>query len=214
MMTELLSMISEIGFGKWDESFGNTIDEVNESENRLNLTLPEPLKDYYITLGKHDEFMDADYHVYPLSDLIIKDDALVFCEENQGLAEWGIQLININLPNPQVSGRNAGRTRWVHQSLQTTSYLINLACWQAVMAQAEVAQCSLKKSELHIIENHFEYIGNIDVRSGDDGRSFVDKDNKILAVFRYLPELLYVGTSQEGALDALEERSGLVFDWL
>ncbi len=214
MITDLLSMISEIGFGKWDESFGNTIDEVNESETRLNLTLPEPLKDYYITLGKHDEFMDADYHVYPLSDLIIKDEALVFCEENQGLAEWGIQLININLPNPQVSGRNAGRTRWVHQSLQTTSYLINLACWQAVMTQAEVAQCSLKKSELHIIENHFDYIGDIDVRSGDDGRSFVDKDNKILAVFRYLPELLYVGTSQEGALEALEQRSGLVFDWL
>ena len=214
MIRDLLRMICEIGFGDWKPSCGYTDEDIKALEVKLGLTLPEPLKDFYITLGRRHEFMESDYHIYDIVDLVIKDDCLVFCEENQGLAEWGVKLCNIHLPNPQISGKDYNTPVWVNESLQASAYLINLACWQAIMSQDEVAQCSLKESDLHEIENHLEYIGDPDIRTGDDGRSFMDKTNRLLASYRYVPELLYVGTSQENAIECLEEESGLVFDWL
>jgi hypothetical protein len=59
--------------------------------------------------GKSREMMDADFRLLDPKHLRVKGQYLVFCEENQWPAQWGISLDNMaKFPNPRVDGRVEG----------------------------------------------------------------------------------------------------------
>jgi hypothetical protein len=65
----------------------------------------------------------------------------------------------------------------------------------------------------------FEPVGEPEVRSGGRIVGFVDRERSIVATYicdAHLndPEMFWVGSSVEGALETFEERSGFELDWL
>jgi hypothetical protein len=214
MITDLIQSIMEVGFGKWTDEGGCPIGELEATESRLGVALPEPLKDYYVIAGRHREMMDADFHITSPGLLSIEDGYLVFCLENQGTAEWGINLDNLSFPNPRVEGRAKNGKKWFSESSKSSAFLIGLGCWQAVVSQAEVARCELKEKELKKLEQFFEYVGERSLRLGGHRIGLIDRVNRILATYLYNSQMLYVGTSQRDALDILEKQVQLDLDWL
>ena len=214
MIKQLIQTIMETAFGDSDLQAGCTDEQLLDVESCLGFALPEPLRDFHAVAGRHQAMMDADYHVVPLDKLTVKDNCLIVCEENQWTAEWGIELKSLKYPNPQVVARPQGQEKWSTESMKTSAHLINLGSWQAIMSVEEVARIRIPEEELSSIEKHFEYIGDRTIRSGAQEVSFIDVSHRILACYQYMTELLYVGAPREGGLEALEERTGLEFDWL
>lgn len=59
-------------------------------EENLGQPLPAPLKSFYQAVGKLPQFMSA-YQLFALPEqLAIKNNLLVFLEENQGVCYWGV----------------------------------------------------------------------------------------------------------------------------
>lgn len=89
-----------------NENFGFTKTEITELENKLNIKLPEELKNYYLTLGKNEN-INFSYNrlLNPDKEIGFSDDRyLIFYEENQVVAYWGIQQGDLKLNNPPVWG--------------------------------------------------------------------------------------------------------------
>lgn len=214
MIVEPLELIMTVAFEGSKPALGFSDDEISAAEARLGVDLPEALRDYYSVAGKYYEMMDSDFDLLTLEELRIHSGYLVFCEENQGLAEWGIRLDELTSANPAVVGRATDDDQWFTESSKLSAFLINVGCWQAIMSLGEKARCELPEKELSGVEKLFEPIGDDHLRLGGNQASFVDRTNSILATYLYVPEMIYVGTPDEDAIEELETRSGLDFDWL
>lgn len=65
-------------------------DVLAEVEKKLGRNLPEALKNFYQAVGKLPQFMSA-YQLFALPEqLCVKDNLLIFLEENQGVCYWGV----------------------------------------------------------------------------------------------------------------------------
>lgn len=63
---------------------------LSEAEEKLGLALPKALKDFYLTVGKLPQFMGG-FQTFALpSQLYVKDDQLIFLEDEEGGCYWGV----------------------------------------------------------------------------------------------------------------------------
>src|SRR5215469_974335 len=82
-------------------------DELAAAERRLGHRLPAAVREAYALFGKRpDMTSNQDRLLSPGDvDLDYTEEALVFRIENQGVAEWGIQLDHVDQPDPAVDIR-------------------------------------------------------------------------------------------------------------
>jgi hypothetical protein len=116
-----------------DQSYGFSNSEIAELEARLNMQLPEKLKDYYLTLGKHEDINCAYNRLLkPDQEVGFSDDRyLVFYEENQVVAYWGIKEADLKLSDPPVWG-NYGTDEdpdWVMETTTTENFFLLMAVY-------------------------------------------------------------------------------------
>jgi hypothetical protein len=74
--------------------------------NRIDYSVPIALTDYYAIAGNHK--INKEYNILrSLNELEWFGDTLIFMEENQSVAYWGIKREDCNLPDPIVwQGQN------------------------------------------------------------------------------------------------------------
>jgi hypothetical protein len=65
--------------------------ELLEKADR-RLKLPIALKEFYSCVGNVDAFTSSFQHIFSPNDLHIKNNKLVFAEENQGVFVWGVDV--------------------------------------------------------------------------------------------------------------------------
>jgi hypothetical protein len=215
MIVEPLQLImTTAAFGT--ANAGLHVDAIAAAEARLSLTLPEALKDYFTVAGNSREMLDTDFHLLGPDKLRLDGQYLVFCEENQSTAQWGINRDMLaQFPNPRVEGRATNANKWFSESSKLSAFLLAIGAWQAIHALPEKACCELPEKKLtEKIEPLLEYIGEKKLRSGALRIGLIDRANSILASYLYSAEMLYVGSPIEGAIQGLEKRSGLEFDSL
>ncbi|KAB2347742.1 hypothetical protein [Actinomadura rudentiformis] len=79
-------------------------DELSTAEQRLDVQLPEALKEVMTLFGRREDLTsNQDYLLKP--DQLHYDEtgrALVWRHENQGVAHWGIPVEHLRLPDPPV----------------------------------------------------------------------------------------------------------------
>lgn len=71
-------------------------------EHRLELALPQALREWYALAGRRADFIGNQDFLVPIDQLTIKDNVLVFCIENQAVVDWGIHLEDIGQDDPPV----------------------------------------------------------------------------------------------------------------
>lgn len=69
---------------------------VDAAERRLGLTLPAALREAYQLFGRRDDLTSNQDRLLPPDELYVWDGALVYREENQGCAHWGIPLADFD----------------------------------------------------------------------------------------------------------------------
>ncbi|WPV65340.1 hypothetical protein [Chitinophaga sp. LS1] len=116
------------------ERFGFEVGEIEQP-------LPLVLKEYYLTLGKHDAVNYSHNRLLKPDQIgFSQDEYLIFYEENQGVVFWGIKQSDLALPNPPVYGNYSGdemNPDWHQECATTDGFLLLMAVYNGVLGGLE-----------------------------------------------------------------------------
>ena len=89
-----------------------------KAEKRLNITLPQMFRAYYLELGATKSVNQSFNSLATPQQLYFAGDYLCFCEENQGVVMWAIRKEDLNNPNPPVWGNYGSETdlNWIQET--------------------------------------------------------------------------------------------------
>jgi len=106
-----------------------------KAEKRLNITLPEEFRAYYLQLGATKSVNQSYNSLATPQQLYFAGDYLCFCEENQGVVMWAIRKEDLNNPNPPVWGNYGSETDpdWVLETQTLSDFWLYIAIYNGVM---------------------------------------------------------------------------------
>ena len=105
--------------------------QIKEVEDRLGLTLPVPLRDFYRYVGSNPLFMTAFEQVVPIEDLAAENGLLVFMEENQGVVSWALRFVDSHEEDPMVFQVDPVNCAEIHRELDIDAFLKLMLYYQA-----------------------------------------------------------------------------------
>lgn len=120
-----------------DEKTGYSEKELEGLEKRLGIQLPARLREYYLGLGKNERINSSHNRLLKPDGQVNFDSNgyLVFCEENQVVAYWGIKQEDLSLDNPAVWG-NYGTEQepdWHRETGTTEDFLLLMAVYNGTL---------------------------------------------------------------------------------
>lgn len=86
---EKLELINWIYFEKDIDEKQFSEDIIATIEKNLNITIPEPLKIFYLLFGEKEKFLNCMYKIIPLEQLKIENKIVTIAVENQGVCSYG-----------------------------------------------------------------------------------------------------------------------------
>ena len=121
-----------------NENFGFEESEIIALEKELNITLPAILREYYLTLGRHEAINYSHNRLLrPGGEIgFSPDEYLIFYEENQGVVSWGIKKDDLSNPNPPVYGNYSSddeNPNWYLELPTTEACMLMLAVYNGVL---------------------------------------------------------------------------------
>ena len=76
--------------GRASAAHGYPLRAIEAAEARLGFAIPEALRDYYLSVGRH-ELNRVHNRLWSPDDLEVSHGRLVFLEENQCVVYWGVR---------------------------------------------------------------------------------------------------------------------------
>jgi hypothetical protein len=121
----LVGIIGRVSHGN-----GYPTPAVEVVEKRLGIRLPEPLREYYLSVGRH-KINRAHNRLWPPDALEISQGRLVFMEENQCVAFWGVRSRTLAADPVVFQTTDLEDGDWVAESA-CSQFLPAMLCWQAI----------------------------------------------------------------------------------
>ncbi len=119
-------------------SLGFPEEALTALENRLEIRIPAVLRNFYLALGgcremtaSHNRLLDPAQQVG-----FSADDHLVFYEENQVVAYWGIKTTDLTQDNPPVYGNyspSAADSEWLLDAEDMETFLLLMSISNGVL---------------------------------------------------------------------------------
>lgn len=101
-------------------------------EKSPGISLPEPLKEFYRLVGSHPLFMHSFQHFSSPSELLLKDDKLIFLRENQDVCYWSVGINNSELPVYQTTDPDSNE--WFEEEINLNDFLALMLYYQYIHA--------------------------------------------------------------------------------
>jgi hypothetical protein len=160
---------------------------LEEVEYILELTLPVPLKEFYLCVGNTESFTNSFEQFVKPDELVFIKEKLVFLEENQGVCCWGV---NANEDNPVVYQYTEESDEWYSEEVQLSEFL-------GMMLYYQFAQ------------GGYEYGGAINQISDENLNNITQDwekviDNNGLVIYWQQGKLIWYFTDKTGHLDTTE----------
>lgn len=129
--TAIIRKLYQLG----DAPQGYPGDELSQAAERLDIRLPEVLRNYYTDLGKNIAVNAHHNRLLAPEDMYVTASGyLVFYEENQGVAVWGISCDRLHEAHPPVCGSyDAEQEEWWEDSDSPEHFLLSMAYWNAAL---------------------------------------------------------------------------------
>jgi hypothetical protein len=89
-------------YGELDSADGCTEQSIRAAEERLKLTLPTALREWYVLAGRRTGVWSCQDHFLLPETLRAENQKLVIYVENQGVVRWAVQLDDIANDDPPV----------------------------------------------------------------------------------------------------------------
>lgn len=111
--------------------------EVQQALRERGIVIPTALADYYAIAGRHQ--INARHNrLLPIEELEWEGDKLVFMEENQSVAVWGIDRAALEDSNPVVwQGPNSDPIEWYEEPYRVCQFLMAMWHWQETGVEEE-----------------------------------------------------------------------------
>jgi hypothetical protein len=161
-----------------------------EREALLGISLPDALREFYLTAGRFDPFNQAFNRLYPPDQWFIDSGKLVFLEENQAVVFWGVEATDERRDDPVVfQGVNVSREpiEWHLEHEHCSEFLVVMLHWQAVCGGLEfTGGCDAPSGFLNFIERRWQFAGQAhELRAYHlDGQALCEvQDKEALSVF-------------------------------
>ncbi|MFG4003018.1 SMI1/KNR4 family protein [Flavobacterium aquidurense] len=200
------------------ENFGFSESEVLVLEKKLDIVLPVKLKEYYLELGKHENLNYSHNRLLkPDHEIGFSDDQyLVFYEENQVVAFWGIRKEDLKLDNPPIWVKydTIEKSDWMIETKTTENFFLLMAVYNGTLGGLPYNGNFLglvDSQTVDFVEDNFTLLPEISRKNQkvytDDFYDLIslsfDKENNCVAVF--------IGTNDPDRFDDLID--SLDIDW-
>ena len=157
-MRDIAAIIGEL-YTPDSKSQGYDAEVIAAAEQRLGCSLPATLRDYYALFGQNEALNTTYNRLLPPQNIYYTNSGhLVFYEENQAVAVWGIDKNDLHRDDPPVYGSyDMEREDWFEDSDTTAHFLLSMAYWQAALGGLLYTAFREKPSAemLAIIENNW-----------------------------------------------------------
>jgi hypothetical protein len=208
-----ISVIEELvqaALGAMPSKAGVEIGEVARAEARLGFGLPAELRAFYASVGCLKAVMDS-FHVFvPIQSIVLAHEAISFCRDHQGGAEWAILKADCSAPDPPVRYGFASRKDWAEQTQPSTRFLTNMTCWQLLNSMPAMGWVKLEAGTITGLRRHTRVVG---AAFGSDMISFVNVERGVLGSALLNIDRLYLASRSDTLLQEFESRVGLELDW-
>lgn len=153
-----------------NENYGFSENQILDLEKTLEIKLPLKLKEYYLELGK-EENLNYSFNrlLKPENEIgFSDDDFLVFYEENQNVAFWGIKKEDLSKENPPVYGNydTIEKSDWEIETQTTENFFLLMAVFSGTLGG------------LQFNGNHFGEIGSEIVKLVEENYTLVPEISK------------------------------------
>ncbi|MFD2562883.1 hypothetical protein [Aquimarina rubra] len=196
-----------------------------EQEKRLNIKIPSVLKELYSTAGNNTLFSDGFHHLAEITELFIKDNKLVFLQENQSVLHWAVDLADSKTVYQTTDQSFDKDVEWYSEELHVDQFIETIIYLQCVMSDESFHNkaksgfryfASLDISEYHNNKKSKNFIDNLhnDFRQIVNGNGlsiywnpetillyFLDKENQI-------SDMILTCTKNEDVFDSLIDEYG------
>ncbi|MEW6735974.1 MAG: hypothetical protein AB1489_32065 [Acidobacteriota bacterium] len=168
---------------------GTPFEIILKEEQRLEVKLPDALREFYVIAGQLDKFNKAHNTLYDPSEWFIDDNKLVFMEENQAVVFWGIEINKETGDNPPVyQGVNANKIEWSLEHKKLSEFLITMLYWQVVNGGHKYgAYAEINLNELNKLKENWLFVGQINelqtfAKNGKAMCIFINNDSINLSI--------------------------------
>ncbi|WP_343584015.1 SMI1/KNR4 family protein [Flavobacterium sp.] len=120
-----------------NENYGFSEKQILDLEKTLNVKLPSKIKEYYLELGKEENLNYCFNRLLKPENEIgfSDDDFLVFYEENQNVAFWGIKKEDLLQDNPSVYGNydTIEKSDWEIETETSENFFLLMAVFNGTL---------------------------------------------------------------------------------
>ena len=201
-----------------NENYGFSEADILELEEKLEITLPAKLKEYYLELGK-EENLNYSFNrlLKPESEIGFSDDGyLVIYEENQVVAFWGIKKEDFKLDNPPVYGNydTIEKSDWEIETQTTEIFFLFMAVFNGTLGGLKYNGNyfgTIDSDIVKFIEQNWILIPDI---SRDNQKVYTEDYNELISLsFDHDNNCTaaFIGTSHQDRFDSILEN--LDIDW-
>lgn len=188
-----------------------------KAEKRLNITLPQMFRAYYLQLGATKSVNQSFNSLATPQQLYFAGDYLCFCEENQGVVMWAIRKEDLTIFNPPVWGNYGSETDpdWVLETQTLSDFWLYIAIYNGVMGGLRYNANAMGGSKMEDFEVPTGAVAHIEKQyteltslSWKGQRTFTDEDFKLvitLSIHRDTgkPTAIFIGTTPKALFDKL-----------
>lgn len=97
--------------------------DLEQAEDRLQVSLPSALRQYYSVLGGLRQLNTVHNRLLPPAELALGGDWLVFMDENQSVCQWALRRTDLTTANPAVYQGQPQSAQWLGEKLSTAEFL-------------------------------------------------------------------------------------------
>lgn len=193
-----------------EQSYGFKDAEMTALEERLSLKLPEKLREYYLALGINESLNYTHNRLLkPNVEIDFSEDRyLVFYEENQGVAYWGIKEEDLIMPDPPIWGNydTIEKSDWVIETKTVEDFFLLMAIYNGTLGGLKYNANyfgGIENVLVNYIEQHWTKISEI---SWEKQRIYTDDFNEVICLAfdeNGSCSAVFLGTSDQDRFDKI-----------
>jgi hypothetical protein len=206
-----------------NKNYGIDENEIILAENNLKIKLPRILREYYLKLGKNKKINNSFNQLLKPKQTKFTDGGnyLVFCEENQGVIYWAININDMENDNPKVYStydQNNSNQEWYIDSETMENFLLSAAYWNGVLGGLKFTandsnDNGYENSIIKNVENNFMEIKGI---TNQHVRFFSNENIEIIALTFDLENKyngIYAGSNNKKTFNKILEKINIEWDY-
>lgn len=189
------------------EEEGVPISEIEAAEKRLQMKLPEVLKEFHLKVGALTLLTNSTERFFPLNEIKCVDNKLVFAEEHQGDGYWGININERYNKDASVymcvEEQDGEKRIWFNEGVGLKEFIHSTMFYQCAQASYEYNNFlgNYSFSGAILLENNKDIIDRLMSQLSEGWDKVVDRNN--LNIYWNERRIVWFFTNQHGVPDEM-----------